>query len=68
MNETDGMIKLLSSSDGRIVGCHVFGAHAADIVQEVVALMNKDATVEQLANMIHIHPTLSEVLHSAASQ
>lgn len=68
MNETDGMIKLLSSSDGRIVGCHVFGAHAADIVQEVVALMNKDATVEQLANIIHIHPTLSEVLHSAASK
>ncbi len=67
MNETDGMIKLLSSSDGRIVGCHVFGAHAADIVQEVVALMNKDATIEQLANIIHIHPTLSEILHSAAS-
>ncbi len=68
MNETNGMLKLLSSADGAIVGCHVFGAHAADIVQEVAALMNRETTVQQLADIIHIHPTLSEILHSAALQ
>ena len=67
MNETEGMLKLLSEpSAGRILGCHVFGAHAADIVQEVSVLMCMNATVAQLRNMVHIHPTVSEVLLSAA--
>ncbi len=51
---------------GKILGCHAFGAHAADIVQTVSALMCKDTTVSELADMIHIHPTLSELLKSAA--
>lgn len=67
MNETEGMLKLISKpSAGRILGCHVFGAHAADIVQEVSVLMCMNATVAQLRNMVHIHPTVSEVLLSAA--
>ena len=67
MNETEGMVKLLSEPDsGRIVGCHAFGAHSADIVQEVSALMCRDTTVAQLRQMVHIHPTLSEILLSAA--
>lgn len=65
MNETDGMIKLLVNpdDDNRIIGCHAFGAHSSDIVQEVAALMNRRATVGQLADIIHIHPTLSEIIH-----
>jgi len=51
---------------GKILGCHAYGSHAADIVQEVSALMCKDTTVSELADMIHIHPTLSEILKSAA--
>ena len=67
MNETEGLLKLLCDADtGRIIGCHVFGAHAADLVQEVSALMCKDTTIAQLHDMIHIHPTLSEVLYAAA--
>ena len=67
MNETEGMLKLMSEpSAGRILGCHVFGAHAADIVQEVSVLMCMNATVAQLRNMVHIHPTVGEVLLSAA--
>ena len=62
MNETEGMLKLLSSTDGHIIGCHAFGAHAADLVQEVSVLMCKDTTVDELDNMIHIHPTLSELV------
>ena len=70
MGETEGMLKLFvspSSPNGqRILGCHAFGAHAADIVQEVSVLMCMGATVEQLRDMVHIHPTLSEILLSAA--
>lgn len=63
MNETEGMLKLFAgTADGRILGCHAYGAHAADIVQEVSALMCRDTTIGQLRDIIHIHPTLSEVL------
>lgn len=66
MNETEGMLKLFSDAADRIIGCHAFGAHAADIVQEVSALMCRDTTVTQLRDMVHIHPTLGEVLAAAA--
>ena len=67
MNETEGMLKLLSEPGaGRIVGCHAFGAHSADMVQEASVLMCMGATVEQLRHMVHIHPTLSEILLAAA--
>ncbi len=67
MNETEGMLKLFVSSDeGVILGCHAFGAHAADIVQEVSVLMCKHTTLSELADMVHIHPTLSEILKTAA--
>lgn len=66
MGQTDGMLKLLADEGGRIVGCHVFGAHAADLAQEVSVLICKQTTLTELADMVHIHPTLSEVLHDAA--
>lgn len=66
MNETEGMLKLFASPEGQILGCHAYGAHAADIVQEVSVLMCKDTTLSELADMVHIHPTLSEILKSAA--
>lgn len=65
MNESEGLLKLLADTDGRILGCHAFGAHAADIIQEVSVLMCRDTTVCQLRDMVHIHPTLSEVLKAA---
>lgn len=66
MEATEGMLKLFSAPDsGLILGCHAYGAHAADIVQEVSALMCKDTTTGELADMVHIHPTLSEILKNA---
>ena len=67
MNETEGMLKLFSAVDGRLLGCHAYGAHAADIVQEVSTLICRDTTVDQLRDMIHIHPTLGEILHAAVA-
>ena len=66
MNESEGLLKLfVSADDGLILGCHAYGAHAADIIQEVSVLMCKHTTVSELADMVHIHPTLSEILKSA---
>lgn len=67
MGETEGLLKLFCEpSDGRLLGCHAYGNHAADIVQEVSALMCRDTTLSQLRDIIHIHPTLGEVLLAAA--
>ena len=71
MAETEGMLKLFvtppseGQGGGSILGCHAYGAHAADIVQEVSVLMCRDTTVMQLRDMVHIHPTLSEILKNA---
>ncbi|MBO7137338.1 MAG: NAD(P)/FAD-dependent oxidoreductase [Bacteroidaceae bacterium] len=63
MNETEGMVKLCTEPDeGRILSAHIFGAHAADLVQEVTAYITLGATLRQLRETVHIHPTLSEVL------
>jgi dihydrolipoamide dehydrogenase len=67
MGETEGLLKLFcAAEDGTILGCHAYGAHAADIIQEVSVLMCKRTTISELADMIHIHPTLSEILKNAA--
>ena len=65
MNATEGMLKLFSDADGVILGCHAYGVHSADIVQEVSVLMCKHTTISELADMVHIHPTLSEILKNA---
>lgn len=62
MNETEGMLKLLAGKNDLIIGCHVYGAHAADLVQEVSVLMCRNTTLQQLHDMTHIHPTLSEII------
>lgn len=63
MNETEGLVKLCCEPDeGKLLSAHVFGAHAADIVQEVTAYITLGATLRQLRETVHIHPTLSEVL------
>ena len=70
MGETEGLLKLFitppseGQGGGLILGCHAYGAHAADIIQEVSVLMCKHTTVSELADMIHIHPTLSEILRN----
>ena len=63
MNETEGMVKLCCEpEEGKLLSAHVFGAHAADLVQEVTAYITLGATLRQLRDTVHIHPTLSEVL------
>ena len=66
MGETDGFCKVVASAEsGRVLGCHLFGPHASDIVQEACALISRKASVEDFKDVIHTHPTLIEVLQSA---
>ena len=63
MNETEGMVKLCCEpEEGKLLSAHVFGAHAVDLVQEATAYITLGATLRQLRETVHIHPTLSEVL------
>ena len=63
MAEAEGMLKLVvDTNSGELLSCHAYGAHSADIVQEVSALICRQTTLQQLHEMVHIHPTLNEML------
>ncbi len=76
MGETDGFCKVIVAAEpkegadspyepGRILGCHLYGPHASDIVQEACALISRKSTLKEFEDIIHTHPTLTEVLQSA---
>lgn len=62
MGEPDGLIKLLLTPDGHILGCSIVGPHAADLIAEVALAMSAGLTAPALTATIHAHPTLSETL------
>jgi dihydrolipoamide dehydrogenase len=62
MNETDGFIKLIVTQTEEIIGCHIIGTHASDLIHEVAGLMYDGITVSDYRNRIHAHPTLSEII------
>ena len=68
MGEPTGLCQLITDENGKIIGAHILGALAADILQEVSALMNRETTEAQLKEMIHAHPTLSEILQECARE
>ena len=59
--DTTGFVKVIADSDtDKILGVHILGAHAADLIHEATLAMQVGATVSQVAGMIHAHPTLAE--------
>ena len=69
MGETEGFCKVIVEEEtGLLLGCHLFGPHSSDIVQEACALISRKSTLKQLQDIIHTHPTLTEVIQSAAHQ
>ena len=63
----NGFVKIISDKGtDKILGVHVFGPSAADIVQQAIIAMNFGSTAEQLGSTIFSHPTVSEALHEAA--
>lgn len=65
MGETDGVVKVLVDSDDVIIGVHIIGPHASDLIMEGLVLVEKEVTRGQAIDMIHPHPTLSEALREA---
>ena len=76
MGETDGFCKIVVAAEpkegaespyepGRVLGCHLYGPHASDIVQEACSMITRKATLKEFQDVIHTHPTLTEVLQSA---
>lgn len=67
LGETDGFAKVISDPEtDEILGVHIMGAHAADLIAEAALAMELGATTEDLQATIHSHPTLSEALKEAA--
>ncbi|MBW4664466.1 MAG: dihydrolipoyl dehydrogenase [Chroococcus sp. CMT-3BRIN-NPC107] len=64
--EADGMAKLIYRKDtGEVLGVHIIGLHASDLIHEASAAIALRQTVHSLAHLVHAHPTLSEVLDEA---
>ncbi|MAN50670.1 MULTISPECIES: dihydrolipoyl dehydrogenase [unclassified Marinimicrobium] len=66
-NETGGLVKIIAHADtDRILGAHIVGPSAADLVQQVAIAMEFGSSAEDLGLMVFGHPTLSEAVHEAA--
>jgi dihydrolipoamide dehydrogenase len=64
---TDGFVKVLAdSSTDKILGCHIVGPQAGELIHEVAVLMEFSGSAEDLARTCHAHPTLSEAVKEAA--
>ena len=67
MGDTTGMVKVISDSKtDRILGVHIFGPNASELISEAVLAMEFDGSSEDIARTIHAHPTLAEAMHEAA--
>lgn len=67
MDKTAGMVKILSHAEtDRVLGVHICGSQASELIAECVVAMEFAASAEDLARTIHAHPTLSESVHEAA--
>ncbi|QZZ19342.1 dihydrolipoyl dehydrogenase [Leptothermofonsia sichuanensis E412] len=64
--ETEGIAKVIYRQDtGELLGVHIFGLHASDLIHEAASAIAQRQTVHDLAFLVHTHPTLSEVLDEA---
>ena len=67
LGETAGFVKMLADANtDRILGVHVVGPFASELVSEAVVAMEFDASSEDIARIVHAHPSLSEAMHEAA--
>jgi dihydrolipoamide dehydrogenase len=67
LNEEDGVVKVLSHKEtDRILGVHILGPRASDMIAEAVCAMEFAGSAEDLARTCHAHPTLSEIVKEAA--
>jgi dihydrolipoamide dehydrogenase len=64
---TDGFVKLIVAElYGEILGCHIFGEDASELIHEIALAMRLEATAEDIISTLHAHPTMAEAIHEAA--
>ncbi len=68
MGEIAGQVKLLADVENRLLGAHMVGPHATDLIAEAALALQMGATVDDLASTIHAHPTLSEAVWECARE
>ena len=67
MGETEGMVKIVGdAATDEVVGVHIIGAEAGELIASAALAMSMEATVEEIAHTIHTHPTLAETIKEAA--
>lgn len=65
--ETDGLVKIIAGAgDGKIIGMHIMGPHASELIMEGALAIRNGLTADDIAHTIHAHPTLSEAIMEAA--
>lgn len=65
LGEGEGFVKVLASEDDTIIGVHIMGPHASDLIHEATLAVNSAMKVDDIKNTIHAHPTLSEAFAEA---
>ena len=68
LGSTEGLAKMILSPSGKILGCHILGPHASDLIEEVAVVMQQGGTCADIYQTIHAHPTLCEVVCDVASE
>jgi len=66
MSLTDGMVKLVADAKGRLIGAHIVGPNASEMIAEAALAIEKELTLEDISFTVHPHPSLSEGLMEAA--
>ena len=65
LGETDGLVKVIADNDNKLIGVHIFGPHASDVLHEGIVAVTKGMTTEDIKSTMHAHPTLPEAFFEA---
>lgn len=65
MGETDGLVKVIADQDKQIIGMHIIGPHASDLILEGALAVSQKLTLPAMRSIVHAHPTLGEAIKEA---
>ena len=65
LGDTNGMVKIITDMDNKLIGVHIYGPHASDIIHEGIVAVSKGMTVDDIKSVMHAHPTLPEAFYEA---
>lgn len=69
MNETDGFCKVIIDNETKqMLGCHIIGPHASDLIAEATALISMHSTIQDMQDIIHPHPSLCEIFQNTINE